>query len=145
VTIPLSELQSDGETAVNLQRPALIPGDALQLTLAVLLADGTPEALVLLVNIVAEPVTPAPKAGYALLRWQEIDDQPQVECTRFAWGPAASRIEMVCADDLRREIVRRRAVFQWQDAVRPGVLIGYAMQKLALTGSTHFPSPVAPS
>jgi hypothetical protein len=68
-----------------------------------------------------------------------------VECVRFAWGPNATRIELICPEDLRTEVVRRRAVFHWQDSVRPGTLAGYAIQKIAQNGSTHFPEPELPA
>ena len=94
-------------------------------------------SVVLELRIVADPVIPVPEAGYALLRRQIQNGQLQVECARFAWGPNASRIELVDANDLRREVVRRRAVFQWQDATRPNTVLGYAIQKLTMGGSTH--------
>lgn len=123
------------------ERPLLLrPGDTLQLKL-VLHPDGVQVlkeyAVVLEVRIVADPVIPVPEAGYALLRRQTLNGQEQVECARFAWGPNASRIELVDANDLRTEVVRRRAVFQWQEAARPGTLLGYAIQKLTMGGSTH--------
>jgi hypothetical protein len=123
------------------ERPPLLrPGDTLQLKL-IIKPDGLQvlkeDAVVLEVRIVADPVIPVPEAGYALLRRQTQNGQLQVECARFAWGPNASRIELVDANDLRTEVVRRRAVFQWQDAARPGTLLGYAIQKLTMGGSTH--------
>jgi hypothetical protein len=48
-------------------------------------------------------------------------------------------VELVNADDLKGETVRRRAVFQWQDVARPGTVTGYAVQKIAHSGSTHVP------
>ncbi|HEU5101417.1 MAG TPA: LamG domain-containing protein, partial [Roseiflexaceae bacterium] len=120
--------------------PLLRPGDILQLKL-VIHPNGVQVlkeyAVVLEVRIVADPVIPVPEAGYALLRRQIQNGQLQVECARFAWGPNASRIELVDANDLRTEIVRRRAVFQWQDAARPNTVLGYAIQKLTMGGSTH--------
>jgi hypothetical protein len=117
------------------------PGDTLQLKLSVQ-SNGIPNAaeIYLAVNIVATPVIPVPDAAYALLRWQH--EETQVECVRFAWQPNASRIELICPEDLRTEVVRRRAVFQWRDSVRPKTLNGYAIQKIAMNGSTHFPGPV---
>jgi hypothetical protein len=111
-----------------------------------LLLNVAGESVSLAVTIVDEPVIPVPEAAYALLRWHLIPGDGtgdrRVECVRFAWGPEASRIEMVCAKDLKTGIVRRRAVFQWPDSVRPGTLAeeGYAIQKITLTGSTHFPN-----
>ncbi len=118
----------------------LIDGDTLQLKLTVKVEEAQPE-IFLNVSIVEEPVIPVPEAAYALLRWQKIDGEIQVECVRFAWGPEASRIELVCPEDLRTEVVRRRAMFQWNDSVRVGMVEGYAIQKITPTGSTHFPSP----
>jgi hypothetical protein len=117
------------------------PGDTLQLKLSIQI-NGIPNAaeIYLAVNIVEAPVIPVPDAAYALLRWQH--EETQVECVRFAWQPNASRIELICPDDLRTEVVRRRAVFQWRDSVRPKSLNGYAIQKIAMNGSTHFPGPV---
>jgi hypothetical protein len=122
------------------------PGDTLQITLQLKATGAMPtlakaqEEVVLRVNIVAEPVTPKPEAAYGLLRAQQVNDQQQVECRRFAWGPEASRIDLICPEDLKAEVVRRRAVFQWTDAVRPGAMHSYAIQKIAQNGSTHFPT-----
>jgi hypothetical protein len=129
-------LSTDGQPV-----PAsLRPDDVLLLHLRI---EGgvTPLDLRLAVNVVAAPVIPAPEAAYALLRWQQNDGQQEVECVRFAWSPQPSRVELICAQDLRTGVVRRRAVFQWRDSVRPGTLIGqgYAVQKIAQTGSTHVP------
>jgi hypothetical protein len=114
----------------------LEPGDQLEVRLITSALSSTPP--VLRMAIVAEPQTPLPDAGYALLRWQRQGDA-WVECVRFAWGPAASRIELVNADDLQRGLVRRRAVFQWRDSARPGSETRYAIQKLTVGGATHIP------
>lgn len=98
-------------------------------------------SVVVAVDVSAEPVTPVPQAAYALLRRQVVGGQTQVECVRFAWSPPATRVELVCPDDLRTGIVRRRAVFLWTDTARAGTATGFAVQKIALTGSTHFPEP----
>jgi hypothetical protein len=118
-------------------------GQTLSLKLTIPNHQGViePVEVSLSVDIAIEPVTPAPPAGYALLRRQRVLDQLQVECARFAWGPPPSRIELVNPGDLRAEIVRRRAVFQWTDTARASAAIGYAIQKIARTGSTHFPVP----
>jgi hypothetical protein len=123
----------------------LLPGESLQFKLSVGIGlaptpEGTP--VFLRVDLVAAPVNPVPQSAYALLRWQTIAQKRQVECVRFAWGPEPARIELICPEDLRSEIVRRRAVFQWQDSVRKEILEGYAIQKITTTGSTHFPGPV---
>jgi len=136
------------EAASNIHtRLSWLPGDQLILTITLhqepdnpFLSSSTTTKIVLSVPIVDERLVSAPEAAYALLRFQEIEGRREVECVRFAWGPSASRIELVCADDLRGEVVRRRAVFQWQDSVRPGTLKGYALQKLSPAGSTHFPT-----
>jgi hypothetical protein len=133
--VPSAELNQ--LSLLEIQRTSKVQlkqGDTLQLELNV---KGTP--IFLQVNIVEAPVIPVPEAAYALLRKQEINGKAQVECVRFAWSPEPSRIELVCAEDLRTEVVRRRAVFQWNDSVRLGTLKGYAMQKITQTGSTHFP------
>jgi hypothetical protein len=54
--------------------------------------------------------------------------------------PPASRIELVPSGDLKTQVVRRRAVFQWQDSVRPDINESYAIQKITQIGSTHFPN-----
>jgi hypothetical protein len=127
---------------------AIRPGDSLlikiQLKKATITSLAKDDELVLRVDIIAEPVIPMPEAAYALLRRQFVDGQPQVECVRFAWGPAADRIHLICPDDLLQEIVRRRAVFKWPDSVRPqpsaeSTPPQYAVQKIAQNGATHFP------
>ncbi|TVP63433.1 MAG: LamG domain-containing protein [Leptolyngbya sp. LCM1.Bin17] len=101
-----------------------------------------PDPVVLTVDIVEDPVTPATEAAYGLLRQRHPD---QVACVRFAWGPMPQRIELIQPEDLRTEIVRRRAVFQWQDTVRPAAPgaepVHYAIQKITQTGSTYSPPP----
>ncbi len=91
------------------------------------------------VAVVADPVTPAPHAAYALLR---RDDPAKVRCARFAWSPAAARIDLVSPDDLATDVVRRRALFIWTDTIRtregePDYQ--YAIQKIAQTGATSDP------
>jgi hypothetical protein len=99
----------------------------------------TETSVFLRVDIVEDPVIPAPEAGYALLHRQQIGHQMQVECARFAWKPAATRVELVCPEDLKTEIVRRRAVFHWLHTVRPGRSSLHVIQKITPNGSTHFP------
>lgn len=120
-------------------------GDTLEITIRVKQVT-TPVSFVpitLQLKIVGDPVTPTPEAAYALLRRQELGGDAdhgeaiQVECTRFAWGPQATRIELVCPKDLQTEIVRRRAIFQWLDVARPQTVKGYAIQKIAQNGATH--------
>jgi hypothetical protein len=115
---------------------ALVPGDGLMIELTVPALDPLPVSV--RVDIVAQPVIPVPEAGFALLR-RDGDDRGSVECVRFAWGPEASRVEMINPDDLRKEVVRRRAVFRWGDTGRVGQAYGYAVQKTTSFGSTHFP------
>ncbi|MGJ3245290.1 MAG: LamG domain-containing protein [Elainellaceae cyanobacterium] len=129
----LSNLQS-------LNSLTFVQGDVLQFKLTVLGVD-----IILQVNIVADPVMPSTQAAYALLRPSQnaVTNAPIVECVRFAWSPMPSRVDLVCAEDLRTEVVRRRAVFQWRDSVRPnaqGAVDRYAIQKITQTGSTHFPA-----
>jgi hypothetical protein len=109
-------------------------GMALQLQLTV---AETP--VVLTVNIVPQPVVPVPEAAYALLRRQTRAGRDEVECVRFAWSPEPARVELVAPLDLLSEIVRRRAVFQWSDTVRPATGPRYALQKIAPSSSTHVP------
>ncbi len=126
----LAEIQEIND--VQLQQ-----GDTLQLKLVV--QGVKPVEIFLQVRIVQAPVIPATEAAYALLR-QRTSQGSSVECVRFAWSPEATRVELVCAEDLRTEVVRRRAVFHWLDSVRLGTLGGYAIQKITKTGSTHFPT-----
>jgi hypothetical protein len=122
-------------------RVQLIAGDQIELRLTPRTTQPVEQdqQIVMRLPIVAEPLVPLPEAGYALLRHTQ-QGGPAVECVRFAWGPAASRVELVNGDDLRRGLVRRRAVFQWQDSARPGSGARYAIQKLAVNGATHIPS-----
>lgn len=157
VQLPLGSLRlKSTNESLRLQ-----PGDTLQLKLKILSPSGhapgsacsnfkesvaDPTDLFLSVKIIEQPVIPVPEAGYALLRAAEANAEA-VECSRFAWSPQASRIELINPEDLRQEIVRRRAVFNWTDSVRPVItdakeneqLPRYALQKIAQTGSTHFP------
>jgi hypothetical protein len=131
----------------------LSPGETLVLTLKL---AGTPPAppppiavaippdftLSLNLPIVAEPVNPVPEAGYALLRGSAPSGKTPdsfLECVRFAFSPDASRIELIDPNDLRRQNVRRRAVFLWRDTPRVGRSCVYAIQKITTGGSTHFP------
>ena len=125
-------------------------GDTLLLTLTLsdkALTDQTAIKFIELsqgAQIVARPVVPTPGAGYALLRKMRLETDV-VECARFAWAPQASRIELVNPDDLTGEVVRRRAVFQWQAtarAERPNV---FEVQKITFSGSTHFPGLISDS
>jgi hypothetical protein len=125
-------------------KPALLqPGETLQLKL--LLTEKGKEkpddenGINLSVNIVEASVIPTTEAAYALLRQRGSEGSP-VECVRFAWSPEPTRVELVCAEDLRTEVVRRRAVFHWNDSVRAGTPGNYAIQKITQTGSTHFPT-----
>ncbi len=97
------------------------------------------KAILLRVNIIEEAVIPVPEAGYALLHAQQVEGQMQVECGRFAWNPAAARVELISPDDLLVETVRRRAIFHWTHTIRPGRGSAIAIQKITNTGSTHFP------
>jgi outer membrane protein OmpA-like peptidoglycan-associated protein len=94
------------------------------------------QPLGLKVEIVSMPVTPVPAAAYGLLR-RKKGAQP-VECVKFAWSPQPSRIELLTPMDLKKGIVRRRAVFQWIDTVRLGAAYEYEIQKITPSGSTHF-------
>jgi len=133
------------------QPAGLLPGDRLELVAQVYIdqepppddeADGVPQpsqTLAVGLAVIDQSVMPAPEAGYALLRRQTLGGQDEVECARFAWGPPATRVDLVNPDDLLTEVVRRRAVFNWYDTVRPDTLRAYAVQKLTPGGSTHIP------
>jgi hypothetical protein len=120
----------------------LLPGDALVLSLTLDPPGDKVKPLVLSIPIVSESVIPVPAAGYALLRKYQDPATPisPVECARFAFSPAPTRIELVNPNDLHQQLVRRRAVFQWQDTVRVGRKYSYAIQKVTTGGSTHFPA-----
>ncbi|MBE9225290.1 hypothetical protein IQ264_07570 [Phormidium sp. LEGE 05292] len=144
------------------QKIGLAPGENLELRLTIEEILNQEYLLKHKVNIVEIPVNPVPQAAYALLRGYSTRENSQVECVRFAWSPEPNRIELVCAEDLRTEVVRRRAVFHWQDSMRvqlsqqngevtegettkaerqwlTKVLPIYQIQKFTQTGSTHFP------
>ena len=97
------ELKDLGEIS---KADPLVPGDTLVLSLTVKFGGLPSPTAELAVPIVAAPVTPVPEAGYALLR---KNPDTAVECVRFAFSPAADQIELVDANDLKRQIVRRRA------------------------------------
>ncbi|WP_433472214.1 LamG-like jellyroll fold domain-containing protein [Spirillospora sp. CA-142024] len=115
------------------------PGERLRLVLHVDSGPVKPAVVQLDITIVEAPVIPTTEAAYALLRRQAVGDRTYVECPRFAWGPEAQRVELVNPADLRTEVVRRRAVFQFTDSARPGREEVYTIQKLTQTGSTHIP------
>jgi hypothetical protein len=127
----LEQIQAD--SGVKLQS-----GDVLEFRLIPKLAPETP--VFLQVAIVANSVVPVPQAAYALLRQQTQTGIACIECVRFAWNPSASRIELVSSEDLKTQVVRRRAVFKWQDSIRSKINGKYAVQKITQTGSTHFPT-----
>jgi hypothetical protein len=147
--LSLADLQAENRFTFN-------QADILELKLALSLPPTAPATepilvqVILPVTIVAVPVIPVPQAAYGLLRGLVSGSEPRrtatpssVECLRFAWGPSASRIELICAEDLRTGLVRRRAVFQWSDTIRPAPgpewHYRYAVQKITQTGSTHWP------
>jgi hypothetical protein len=128
--------QNLGEISKN---NPLVPGDTLVLSLTVNFGGLPKPTAEIAVPIVAAPVTPVPEAGYALLR---KNPDTAVECVRFAFSSAADKIELVDPNDLRRQIVRRRAKFLWRDTLRmkPKGHYAYAIQKITTGGSTHFPT-----
>jgi hypothetical protein len=115
VQLSLADLQY----ANNDERVTLRPGQTLQLELLVHPQGKEPTPVLLSLGIVAAPITPVPEAACALLRQQVRDETRHVECTRFAWGLEPDRVELVCPADLQTEVVRRRAVFRWEDSSRP--------------------------
>jgi hypothetical protein len=134
--LALSELHES--LAGGTQRAVFAPGQALQVK--VKLSTGGEIELVL--PIVSEPVVPRPEAAYALL--SRTTDGHTVQCARFAWGPAPLRIELVNANDLKTDVVRRRAVFHLTDVVRKGSVSSYTLQKITPSGATHEWDPVTP-
>ncbi|MCB8980784.1 MAG: hypothetical protein H6657_25520 [Ardenticatenaceae bacterium] len=138
--LALNQLTDVEENAKT--RPIVVFGEGEKLRLRLMLfVNGSDDvALTHTVDIVSKSITPSPEAGYALLRKSSgAIENASVTCAQFAWSPRPSRIELVCADDLRHDVVRRRAVFQWVDIARSGVENSYAIQKIAKNGSTHFP------
>ncbi|WP_207399736.1 LamG domain-containing protein [Actinomadura fibrosa] len=125
--------------AIQKSNGPFTPGERLRLVLRVGSGPVKPVVAQLDITIVEAPVTPATEAAYALLRRQTAGDHTYVECVRFAWGPQAQRVELVNPADLRTEVVRRRAVFQFTDSTRPDRDEVYTVQKLSPTGSTHIP------
>jgi hypothetical protein len=125
--------------AVQKLNGPLNPGERLRLVLHVDSGPVKPVVAQLDITIVEAPVIPTTEAAYALLRRQTAGDHTYVECVRFAWGPEAQRVELVNPADLRTEVVRRRAVFQFTDSTRPERAESYTVQKISQTGSTHIP------
>jgi hypothetical protein len=138
-SLSLKEIQTNTvEDVQTNSKVQLQPGDILEFKL---IPEHDPNSPVFLqVAIVANSVIPVPQAAYALLRQQTQTGTARVECVRFAWSPAASRIELVSSEDLKTQVVRRRAVFKWQDSMRSEMNGKYAVQKIAQTGSTHSPT-----
>ncbi|NER79343.1 MAG: LamG domain-containing protein, partial [Leptolyngbya sp. SIO1D8] len=119
-------------------RERLQADDTVQLTLSLYRqanAKDPDKQVILPVQIVAAPVQPTPEAAYGLLR---RNPDGAVECVRFAWSVMPNRVDMVNASDLKTEVVRRRAVFQWTDTKRMGNDTTYRVQKITQTGSTAF-------
>ena len=139
-SLPASAADQDLQSICS--NESLIPGDTLVLSLTLDPPGDKVPPVVLSIPIVAKSVIPVPSAGYALLRKYQDPTTPisPVECVRFAFSPAPTRIELVDPNDLHQQLVRRRAVFQWQDTVRIGRAYTYAIQKIATGGSTHFPA-----
>jgi hypothetical protein len=147
---PIKFLSSSLKTIALGSFPELIAGDALELILAQAPepeeGKALTEIIVLRVDIVADPVIPAPEAAYALLQRDPLDGEDRVHCTRFAWSPLADRIDLLDPADLAEKTVRRRAVFQWQDTIRvpatetSSTHATHRVQKINFNGSTHFPS-----
>lgn len=120
--------------------PPLQKGEAVVLFFELEIEGIKQQAIALRADIVNLPVMPMPEAAYALLRQSD----GKVECLRFAWSPAATRVELTNPDDLKTGLVRRRAVFRWTDTVRfellPVSKNKYAVQKIMPVGATHFPA-----
>ena len=124
----------------------LVPGDSLEICIFEKIDPITQKPileLTLRVDIVAEPVIPAPEAGYALLRREDDKNDERIHAARFAWSPMPDRIDLLDPKDLTGKIVRRRAVFQWTDCIRLARDTTHAthrIQKINFNGSTHFPT-----
>lgn len=139
--LSLSQLTQSDRGATPVASAVLQPNDILQLTLQLFQDEDATQlshVLVLAVNIVANPVQPVPNAAYGLLR-QNLDGS--VECVRFAWGVIPDRVDLVNPNDLKTEIVRRRALFRWSDTKRPQHNVKYGVQKITQTGSTDCKLP----
>lgn len=133
------DLTSLTSSLVNGGHPPLQAGDSLVFTLSVTSSVGRvtkDDQVSVTVTIVEKPVNPVPEAGYALLRQGK---DASVECVRFAFGPKASRIELLDPEDLKQQVVRRRAIFRWFDSRRVGGEYVDVLQKITTLGSTHFP------
>jgi hypothetical protein len=119
------------------------PGDILRVKVNVSVAvpdtvpiKPPPEAQELDLSIVKSPVIPTPEAAYAVLRRSQGNDS----CVRFAWGPEPTRMELLDPDDLKTQIVRRRAIYTTIDVInRSANSVKYAVQKVTPNGGTHFP------
>jgi hypothetical protein len=112
-------------------------GDTLNLSLKL---DVNGETIDLSLAIVADPVTPIPEAAYALLRRTcTLGKARYDDCPRFAWGPDATTVTLLNPDDLRGQVIRRRATYRWLDTFRSSDAVSYALQKTSAGGSTHFP------
>ncbi len=137
---------ADSETVS--QNVKIEPGDAIELKVELPENDDVaPEGgfAALRVNVVDSTNAAPPAAAYALLRrtlpaggMGDTDDG--VAAPRFAWSPKPLRIELTNPDDLKGPIVRRRALFRWQDTVRTGSAPQYAIQKTTTAGETHIPA-----
>jgi len=135
------EIVTERIVRISLGTLELVPGDVLSLSVVAEEQDDKDKAqLGITVPIVREPVLPAPESAYALLRRSSSSGEtPSVSCARFAWGPAATRIDLLDTKDLFKNFVRRRATFAWvsHEAFNPEA--AFSIQKIAATGSTHVP------
>lgn len=136
--VDLAKLTSSDGTPLQ-----LLPRDVLVLHAGTRMAsEDKPERFIeIRVEIVARDIIPPPEYGYALLSAQGPADLPKqfVRCARFAWNPAATRIELLNPDDLLGPIAHRRAVFRWIDSCHSGHNVTYAIQKITPVGATHWP------
>lgn len=140
--LSLSQLTQSDRGTTPVASAVLQPNDILQLTLQLFQDEDATQpshVLVLAVNIVANPVQPVPNAAYSLLR-QNLDGS--VECVRFAWGVMPDRVDLVNPNDLKTEVVRRRALFRWIDTKRSEHYVMYEVQKITQTGSTNCTFPL---
>ncbi len=106
--------------------------------IAVSIGEATASIATLSLAVTERDPNPAPTSAYGLLRTR--GDSGEVVCVRYAVGPRPAQVELVAPGDVFTGIVRRRAVFVWQDTVRADQPdVRYYVQKITAGGSTHVP------
>lgn len=142
-TLKLSNLRLEKDKDdIGKPKVVLQPDDLLYIVVSRIGTGSADKTIVELpVKIVSKPVLPPPAEGYALLHEKNSGTAPPVHAPRFAWSPEPSRVELINPDDLLGSAVRRRAVFRWPDSPRRSTkeTSSYRVQKIAGSGSTHWP------